>query len=106
MFDVDFSRAIQKLQEMAELGLLGAFGAIASTAFTVAHKKKAFRLVLFVCNVVVAAFVGNVVGALLGDSPHKDGLIMLCGFFAYPILEVLEERARGIIERVLGRAQM
>jgi hypothetical protein len=106
MFEVDISRALQKLQEMAELGLLGAFGAVASTAFSVAHKRKVFRLGVFICNVIVAAFVGNVMGALLGDSPHKDSTIMLCGFFAYPLLEALEARVKGTIEQVLGRVKL
>lgn len=106
MFEFDFSRAMQRLTEMAEWGLLGAFGAIASTAFTIARKKKVFKLTLFFCNVIVAVFVGNVVGAFIGESEFRDGAIMLCGFFAYPILEAAEERAKAFFGSIINRIKL
>lgn len=76
-----------------ELGLLGSFGAVANWAYvTVSDPQHPVRLGMFFCNVVISFYVGNVVGSFVdGANPHRDGIILVCGFCAYPLLGIIEE---------------
>lgn len=88
----DWSKAVERLLGMADAGMLGAFGAVANWAYvTVTQPGRPVRIGLFMCNVIMSFYVGIVVGSFLGpDSPNRDGVILVCGFCAYPMLGLIE----------------
>ena len=54
----------------------------------------------FVGKLVVAFFVGKVAGEFIDVSnQYRAGIIMLLGFFAYPVLGVLEVKVKSAVER-------
>ena len=94
-----------RLANMTEAGLLGTFGAIANWAYvTVTQPGRPIRLGLFFCNVIVSFYVGNVVGAFMSDDmANRDGVILVCGFCAYPLLGLIEANFKAVAQSVIGK---
>lgn len=101
----DWSSLVERIGKMAEPGMLGAIGAVANWAYvTVTQPGKPVRVLVLFCNIVVSFYVGNVVGEFLDtDSPNRDGMILVCGFFAYPILGFVELHLKRVLGKLLGK---
>lgn len=76
---------------------LGGFGGAASHVFL--NRGKKFVVSLFLGNVFIAMFAAKALGGFVPPSEYRDSLLMLLGFFAYPILTALEAT---VVERVLA----
>ncbi len=102
---IELAKVLERLSGMAETGLLGTFGAVANWAYiTVTQPGRPMRLGLFACNVVVSFYVGNVVGAFISEgNPNRDGVILVCGFCAYPLLGLIEANFKSIVESFFER---
>lgn len=97
---IEWERVVTRVAELTALGVLGAFGGIANYVYNSVKKSRAFSIWLFLANMVLAAFVGVMVGQFIGlDNPYRDGYIMAFGFSAYPVLELLEDRVRAYLNR-------
>lgn len=97
---IDWERFITRAAELVALGVLGAFGGIANYVYNSVKRHKTFSFWLFLANMVLAAFVGVVVGQFISlDNNYRDGYIMAFGFSAYPVLELLEDRVKAYLDR-------
>ncbi len=92
---------LEKVLRWSTAGLLGSFGGAAAFVYLAATKNRKFTIGLLVANAFVAFFVGKAVGFFIAEAnPMRDGIIMVAGFFAYPILHVLEGRVVSFIENL------
>lgn len=103
-------RIIAKLCELFQFGLLASFGGLANYLYVTVHREKPFSMWMMVANLVLAFYVGNLVGSFLAESSYRDGILMAAGFVTYPILALLEQRSKrvlgaladGALTRILG----
>lgn len=91
-------RLLAKLYEMLQFGLLASLGGLANYLYVTVHREKPFSMWLMVANLLLAFYVGNLVGSFIAESQYRDGILMACGFVTYPILALMEQRSK----RVLG----
>lgn len=99
---------IDKLVKAAEsalawgsLGVLGSFGGVANFYYLNATKNRAFAWGMLTTNVVIAFFVGRAVGGLIdADNQFRDSIVMLLGFFSFPVIHALESRVVGLISKL------
>lgn len=90
---------MEKLLDWALVGFLGMLGGLASLFYPGATSMR-FDWRTFVGKLVVAFFVGKVAGEFIDVSnQYRAGIIMLLGFFAYPVLGVLEVKVKSMVER-------
>lgn len=95
-------RLIEGAVSWGQLGLLGAFGGVANFYYLNATKNRKFIWGVLVANVILAFFLGRAVGGMIPhDNPIRDSIVMLVGFFAFPIVSVLEHRFIAFLDRVL-----
>jgi len=103
---VDIADRLMKFLEgmlsWGHLGILGAFGGIANFYYLNATKNRTFLWGLLCANVILAFFLGKVLGGFISEeNEFRDGIVMLIGFFAFPIVHVLESRVVAFIDRLL-----
>ncbi|MBD1553614.1 hypothetical protein [Pseudomonas typographi] len=81
-----------------QFGVLGVVGGIASYFYSGSTDPR-FTARMFISKLVLAFFVGKVAGEFIPDAnTYKSGYVMLLGFFAYPVLAVLEVKVKGWVE--------
>lgn len=99
------SKLVKFLEEAVswgQLGFLGAFGGIANYYYLTVTKNRKFLWGLLSANIVLAFFLGKVLGGFIDESNEfRDGIVMLIGFFAFPIINVLEARVVAFIDKLL-----
>lgn len=86
-------------------GIYAAFGGMVHFLYQTSKRPGSpFSWLMFIINILVAFYVGQVAWDFLPNgTPSKGGLIMLAGFLAYPILDFFEKRGlRMIIQKVFG----
>lgn len=82
---------LSKLLDFLAAGLLSTFGGISAYLYTTFKRGEAFRFTPFLINVVLAFFLGNVVGSFIPQSfEYRDGILMIAGFSTWPILGLME----------------
>ncbi|WP_263264046.1 hypothetical protein [Pseudomonas sp. RIT-PI-S] len=82
----------------SQFGLLGMLGGLVSYFYPPSTEMR-FSWKLFVSKLVISFFVGKVAGEFIAaDNQFKSGYIMLLGFFAYPVLGVLEIKVKAWVE--------
>lgn len=90
----------QKFCGYSVAGILSLFGGGASYVYDTVKKGKKFNIALFLANLFLAFFVGNVVGEFIPHELHyRDGLIMICGFSTWPVLDLLQDRGLALIKK-------
>lgn len=95
-------RGLENLLSWGHLGVLGSFGGVANFYYLNATKNRKFLWGVLVANVVVAFFLGRVLGSFISEeNQFRDGIVMLFGFFAFPLVHVLESRVVAYLDRVL-----
>lgn len=83
--------------------MLAAFGGIVGHLVDVSHSQVAFSWKSFFIAVLVAFFVGQVLGTWLpGNVPGRDGILMVAGTSGYPLLVIMQERIRRVVEQTSG----
>jgi hypothetical protein len=92
---------IADLLGLALPGFLGAFGGLVSFFVTSTESPTKFKAMGLVSKVLAAFFVAVVIAPFIEyKSQAKAVLLMGSGFFAYPILTLIERRVLGVIDRV------
>ncbi|BAU39964.1 hypothetical protein [Ralstonia phage RSP15] len=82
---------LSKLLDFLAAGLLSTFGGISAYLYTTFRKGESFKFTGFVINVVLAFFLGNVVGSFLPQTfEYRDGILMIAGFSTWPLLGIME----------------
>ncbi len=85
-------------------GYLAIFGGASYYLWKVTQGKK-FNMLSFIINLILAFFVGFVMGKFLPDGlsiNYRDGLISISGFLAFPILELLEDRGILLLHQFIN----
>lgn len=91
----------QKALAFLQVGALASLGGMAAYLYHVTQGRVKFSWIIFVINVFLAFFVGNVVGEFLDvGHKHRDGLLMVAGFCTYPTLGFIESQFRKILNRM------
>jgi hypothetical protein len=82
----------------SQFGLLGMLGGLASYFYPPSTEMR-FTWRYFISKLILAFFAGKVAGEFIAiDNQFKSGYIMLLGFFAYPVLGVLEIKVKAWVE--------
>jgi len=82
-------------------GVLAAIGATAKYLYDNAKHGRTFSLIIFFTNTFLAFFVGNVVHEFLpADTDNIGGILMVTGFCTYPVVELIEQRAQNLIDKL------
>ena len=83
-------------------GLIGAFGAVANAIYA-SMKGRKLSWFFVLGSIVLGFFVGNLVGSFLPpDFKYRDGTLMVAGFAAFPILDILEARVSSAFAKFIG----
>lgn len=94
-------RWLESYMIWANPGLLGAMGGIANYYYLNITRSRKFVWGALLANVVLAFFLGRALsGFIPGSGETRDGLVMLVGFFAFPILHMLEAQVVAWVERI------
>lgn len=91
-------RDIAEVLVWSAAGIKAAFGGLVGYLIDIRRKQEPFSWIAY-CVFFMAAFL---VGLVLGDwlpatTPGRDGIIMVAGTAAYPILDAMQERVIKII---------
>lgn len=82
-------------------GLLAAFGGLVGHIVDVVQGKQTFSWPGFLAAAFVAFFVGQVLGNWLpSEMPGRDGVLMVSGTSAYPVLVLLQTMVTDFIKRM------
>lgn len=82
-------------------GLLAAFGGLVGHIVEVVQGKRLFSWPGFAAAAVVAFFVGQVLGDWIPvGTPGRDGVLMVAGTSAYPVLVLLQDAVTGFIKKM------
>jgi hypothetical protein len=83
--------SINKIVDFVIAGTLAGIGGAASYIFNMLKRNDPFRLSSFILNAFLAFFIGNILGSFIPAAyQYRDGVLMLGGFSAWPILSLLE----------------
>lgn len=100
----DLPNVLDRLFTAMGLGLLASFGAAAHYVYITVTQERSFHWLLFLCNLFVAFFVGVVFGEFVdSENKYRYGGVMLAGFFAYPLLGIVEDKGKKWIEKWVGK---
>lgn len=96
------ARWLETLLSWGHLGFLGAFGGVANFYYLNATKNRKFLWGVLFANVVIAFFLGRALGSFISEeNQFRDGIVMLFGFFSFPLVHVLESRVVTLLDRIL-----
>lgn len=92
---------LEKLLELTPPGLLAVIGGIAKYLRTNLKDGREFSSAIFVMNIGLAFLVGIMAGAWVDETNRfRDGIMMLCGYCTYPILDFMEERLMSGLKKI------
>ena len=84
----------------SQFGMLGALGGLASYFYRPSTEAR-FAVRTFISKLVISFFIGKVFGEFIADeNTFKSGYIMVLGFFAYPVLAVMEVKVRTWVDKM------
>lgn len=92
---------LDKYIGMLFAGCFAALGGMANYIWqTMKPGSMGFTLRAFLGNLFLSFFIGLILGDLIPrGASGRDGMLMMCGFSSYAILEVLEVRGMSIFRR-------
>lgn len=91
---------IELVLSWSQFGLLGMLGGIVSYFYPPSTEMR-FTWRYFISKLILAFFVGKVAGEFIDPTNQfKSGYIMLLGFFAYPVLGVLETKVKAWVDNL------
>lgn len=89
---------IELVLSWSQFGLLGMLGGLVSYFYPPSTEMR-FTWRYFISKLILAFFVGKVAGEFIDPANQfKSGYIMLLGFFAYPVLGVLEIKVKAWVD--------
>lgn len=99
-----FQSFIDRMADLAAASLLAAMGGAASTLYAHVKDDKPVSITIFIINILLAGFVGQVVGSLIpGSFAYRDGVLLAAGFCTFPILGLLQAYTTKAAEKMLGK---
>lgn len=113
--DYDFLTAIftlyNKFSEILAAGVMSAFGGVAAYVYGNVKGDKPFKFSGFLISIFLAFFIGNLIGSFIPKQfEYRDGILLIAGYSAFPILALLESKGKEIVisfleKRLLGITQ-
>jgi hypothetical protein len=95
---------IDRMADLAAAGMLAAFGGAASVLYSHVKDDKPLSVTLFVINILLAGFVGQLVGSLIPhDFAYRDGLLLSAGFCTFPILGLVQTYTTAGAEKLMSK---
>ncbi|WJM88673.1 hypothetical protein QDY63_14820 [Pseudomonas brenneri] len=94
--------SLEKLLELAQLGLFAVAGAVAKQCHRLLKGDEPFSLPRFLLHLAIALFAGITVGKFIPlDVAYRDGIILMVGFTAQPLLDILEGKFLSKTQEVI-----
>ena len=82
---------IDKLIDLCNIGLFALAGGVAKQCQVLLKGDEKFSLVRFSLHIGLAVFTGITVGSFIpADVAYRDGIMLMIGFTAQPLLEIME----------------
>lgn len=98
----DLHSFLNRFQDLFAAGLLSVFGGTAAYVYKTVRDDTGFKFSQFFINAFLAFFVGNVVGGLIPEhASYRDGILMLAGFSAWPLLGIFEFYGKKVVSKYL-----
>lgn len=96
---------VDRISELAAAGVLASFGGAAQALYQLYKGDKPFSVVSFGICVILAFFVGQVVGSMIPPSLEKyhDGLLLMSGFCVFPILDIFNAYMSKLVKSLLNK---
>jgi hypothetical protein len=92
-FSVDLSP--ESILAWSQFGLLGMFGGLASYFWPPSTEMR-FEWRMFLGKLVISFFLGKVAAEFIAvDNTYRSGLIPVLGFFAHPVLGIIETKVKA-----------
>ena len=93
---------IEKVLELAQLGLFAVAGGVAKQCHRLLKGDEPFSLIRFCLHLAIALFAGITVGKFIPiDVAYRDGIILMVGFTAQPLLDILEVKFLSKTQEVI-----
>lgn len=94
--------SLEKLLELMQLGLFAVAGGIAKQCHSILKGNTDFSIVRFLLHLCLALFAGVTAGNFIPqDVPYRDGMILMIGYTAQPLLDMLEMKFLAKAESVI-----
>lgn len=98
-----FEELPDKIVKILQFGSLAGFGAAANYLYVTVMQGKKFLWAMFLANLFIAFFTGNLVGAFLPEAhDFRDGIIMASGYCAFPVLAIVEVGFTRSVKRFIN----
>lgn len=83
--------SIDRVLDLCNVGLFALAGGIAKQCQVLLKGDTKFSFVRFVLHIGLAVFAGVTAGSFIpADVAYRDGVMLMIGFTAQPLLEILE----------------
>jgi hypothetical protein len=103
MTDAQFT-IYEKVMEFLAAGFMSAFGGIAAYVYQNVKSDRPFKLTSFATSSFLSFFVGNFVGSFVPHTfEYRDGILMLAGFSAWPLLGLVEMYGKDWISQWIAK---
>ncbi|MGF6139024.1 hypothetical protein [Pseudomonas laurylsulfatiphila] len=94
--------SLEKILELMQLGLFAVAGAVAKQCHRLLKGDEPFSLTRFCLHLAIALFAGITVGKFIPiDVAYRDGIILMVGFTAQPLLDILEVKFLSKTQEVI-----
>lgn len=94
--------SLEKVIDLCNIGLFALAGGVAKQCQMLLKGDTAFSLVRFVLHIGLAVFAGVTAGSFIpADVAYRDGVMLLIGFTAQPLLEIMEVKFLTKAESVI-----
>jgi len=88
---------IEKIKELAYTGSIAGVGGFANYLWYLS-KGKPFKFTMFLINIALGFFCGNVIGCFIPtDFEYRDGILMIAGFAVWNLLAFFESYGVKIV---------
>ena len=92
----------EKFMELSQLGMFAVAGAVAKQCHRLLKGDEPFSFTRFGLHLGIALFAGITVGKFIPtDLAYRDGIILMVGFTAQPLLDILEVKFLSKTQEVI-----
>ena len=86
-----------------DAGYIGLFGGVVNHFYFLDKHKIKFKIGVLLTTSAVSFFVGMVAYFFLPVSAERPGYLLLCGFFAYKIIDVADNNSTKLIKKLVKK---
>lgn len=83
--------SLERVLELCNIGLFALAGGVAKQCQVLLRGEEKFSVIRFSLHIGLAVFTGVTVGSFIPvDVAYRDGIMLMIGFTAQPLLEIME----------------